>query len=478
MENKNYDYDLIILGGGSAAFSAAIKAEEYGYKTLIINSGLPLGGTCVNVGCLPSKNLIRLAEYIHQFSYTPYSFISLKDIPKIPIDFQKIIQQKRDLVAYMRKIKYQDILDGFSNIKYREGLASLQDKNTVVVDHLEKFNTKNIIISTGSSTFIPSIKGLDEVTYYTNETLFELEELPEHLLVLGGGYIGLEIAQTYKRFGSKVSIFEYFDRILPQQSEDISNTISEYLKKEDIHIYTNTKISEIKKENQNIKLIGEYSGTIFEIKGTHLLIATGRKPNTKNLNLESAGIQTLPSGHIKVNSYLQTNIPNIYAIGDCNHLPAFVYTAAYEGNIAVQNIHACCKEELKEIDYSYLPWVIFTDPQIAGCGKSEGELQKENIPYEKVILPVQEIPRFAVVYEHKGFIKLLRNPETDQFLGAEIIAKDAGEFIMLISFAMKYKISTREFSENIFPYLTGVEGLKLASLLYSKDIKKLSCCAF
>ncbi|GIX41780.1 MAG: mercuric reductase [Leptospiraceae bacterium] len=476
--NQYYDYDVIIIGGGSAAFSSAIKANELGLKNVIINDGLPIGGTCVNVGCLPSKNLIRLAEYLHQFSYSNYPFIPKENLKGIKIDFKTIIKQKKELVEIMREKKYLSILKSLSNTDFIKGYGKLLDKNSVMINDNQTITGKNIIIATGSSTYIPPIKGLDNITYFTNDTLFELEELPEHLIIIGGGYIGLEIAQAYKRFGSNVSVIEYFDRVLPNQSEDISNTIAQYLEQEGIRIFTNTKVLEVRQEEKTIIIKGEASNNSFEIKGTHLLIATGRKPNTKNLNLEQVGVNILSSGHIQVNSYLQTNIPNIYAIGDCNQLPAFVYTAAYEGNIAIQNIVACCKEELQSFEYNALPWVIFTDPQIAGCGKTEIELLKENRNYQKTILPIKEIPRFSVSYEEKGFIKLLRDPETDLFLGAEIICKDAGELIMLISFAIKYNITVEEFSKCLFPYLTAVEGLKLASLTFQKDVSKLSCCAF
>lgn len=476
---QNFDFDIIIIGGGSAAFSAAIKANELGLSNVLINDGLPIGGTCVNVGCLPSKNLIRLAEYIHQFSHTTYPFIPKKNLTGLKIDFKTIIKQKKELVKEMREKKYYDVLKNLSKTKLVKGFAKLLDNHSVIVNENQIITGRYILIATGSSTFIPPIKGLENVHYYVNDTLFDLEELPEHLIILGGGYIGLEIAQAYKRFGSDVSIIEYSNRVIPNQSEDISNTIADYLQQEGINIYTNTQITEVEQEQERkIILKGKSKNNSFEIKGSHLLVATGRKPNTKNLNLEKVGIKTLPSGHIEVNSYLQTNISNIYAIGDCNQFPPFVYTAAYEGNIAVQNINACCKEERQAINYQALPWVIFTDPQIAGCGKTEKQLIEENHPYQKTILPIKEIPRFAVSYENKGFIKLLKNPLTDEFLGAEIIGKEAGELIMLISFAIQYHVTISEFSKNIFPYLTAIEGLKLASLTFEKDVSRLSCCAF
>jgi mercuric reductase len=471
--NKKYDYDIIIIGGGSAAFSSAIKANEFGFTNAIVNDGLPIGGTCVNVGCIPSKYLIRLAEYIDKINHSRYPFLFEEKPKDTKPKFGQIIKQKKEFISYMRKIKYEDIIKNLNKTTLIKGYAKFLDKNTILVnDH--QITAKNIIIATGSSPSIPSIKGLENVLYYTNNTLFELEQLPEHLIILGGGYIGLEIAQAYRRFGSEVTLIESLNRVLFNQSEDISNTITQYLEEEGIRIYTSTTISEVLQDGKNIIL----KGSNLEVSGTHLLIATGRKPNTNQLNLEQINLKTLSSGHIIVNDYLQTNLSNIYAVGDCNQLPAFVYTAAYEGNIAVHNINACCENELQKIQYDSLPWVIFTDPQIAGCGYTEKTLIEKNIDYEKTILPINEIPRYAVSFEKRGFIKLLRNPKNDTFLGAEIIAPDAGELIMPISMAIQYNISVSEFSSNLFPYLTAAEGLKLASLTFKKDISKLSCCAF
>jgi len=472
-KNQKYNFDIIIIGGGTAAFSAAIKANELGLTNAMINDGLPIGGTCVNVGCIPSKYLIRLAEYIDKINHNRFPNFIEQKITNFKINFDKIIDHKKDVVSYMRKIKYEDIIKNLNKTTLIKGYAKFLDKNTVIVDD-QKITAKYIIIATGSSPNIPLIKGLEDINYYTNDTLFDLEELPERLVIIGGGYIGLEIAQAYKRFGSDVFLIESTNRLLPHLTEDISNNIQYYLKKEGIHIYTNVHINEIIKQGKNIIL----KGSDVQIQGTHLMIAIGRKPNTNQLGLEQINIHTLPTGHIIVNDYLQTNIENIYAVGDCNNLPAFVYTAAYEGGLAVQNIDACCEKGQQKIDYKSLPWVIFTEPQIAGCGYTEKSLIENNIKYEKIILPIREIPRFAVSFERRGFVKILRNPNNDTFLGAEIIAPDAGELIMPICLAIKYNISVSEFSSNLFPYLTAAEGLKLASLTFKKDISKLSCCAF
>jgi mercuric reductase len=467
----NNDYNLIIIGGGSAAFAAAIKASELNKKTLMINSGLPIGGTCVNVGCVPSKNLIRVAESIYKASQSPFKGIKLG---KPEISFNEIIKGKKTLVKNLRTKKYIDVIKDIEGIKLIEGKAKFFDSKTVIVNDKDKFTADKFFIATGSSPVVPPIEGINNINYYTNDSLFELEELPESLLIIGGGYIGLEIAQAYSRFGSKVTVIEYFDRILFNQTQDVSDEILRHLKEEGINIHTGIKINKVSKVKDEIILTCQNNKDEISFTGTHLLLAAGRQPNTTGLALEKVKVETIKSGHIKVNDFLQTTNPDIFAIGDCNPNPPFVYTAAYEGKTAALNAF---EEKKVRVDYTGMPWVIFTDPQVAGVGIDENEAKKNNIPYEVTSLPVAEIPRALAAKDTRGFIKLIRNPETDLLLGARIIAPEGGELAMEISLAIKYNITTKELSEMMHPYLTLSEGIKLASITFGKDVSKLSCCA-
>ncbi|MDQ3395172.1 MAG: mercury(II) reductase [Bacteroidota bacterium] len=459
-------FDLIIIGGGSAAFSAAIRANEMKLNTLLINGGLPLGGTCVNVGCLPSKFLIRAAEQIHKASYSPFEGIIAKGAT---IDFTKIMQQKKKLVAEMQQKKYLDLLNDLEFMTIIEGFASFIDKNSILINYKE-YKAIKIIIATGSSTLIPGIKGLENVQYFTNDTLFDLDELPESLIIIGGGYIGLEIAQAYSRFGSKVSIIEMADHILSTETKDISDEITHYLNKEGIKIYTGNSVKQVKQVNNLVHVEMDDQNLV----ATHLVLATGRKANTENLNLENADIALNNKGFIEVNEKLETNVPNIYAIGDVNIFPPFVYAAAYEGGIAVANAFEGSE---KTVDYSSMPWVIFTDPQVVGVGIDEQAAQEENIPFEITSMPLSEVPRSVAALDTRGFIKLIRNPETDLLLGARIIAPEGSELAMEISLAIKYKVPVKDIIATLHPYLTLSEGIKLAAMSFTTDLKKMSCCA-
>lgn len=470
-------FDLIIIGGGSAAFAAAIKANELGLKTLMVNDGLPIGGTCVNVGCLPSKNLIHAAKSVYHASHSNFNGIKPNGAA---VDFKKIIQQKKELVKIMQQKKYLDVVKDFETLKIIEGRAEFLDEKTILVNKKDEYTADKFLIATGATTNIPNIQGLNEVGYLTHLSLFDLEEKPESLTIMGAGYIGLEIAMAYNRFGIKIRIIEFTDRAIRTQTPDISAEIEMHMKNEGIEFYPNYRIDKVEKDGSAIIIKGKDVKTGKEFQFTErgkIVVATGTKPNTANLGLEKLGIAMLKSGHIIVNEFMQTSVKHIFAAGDCNQNPPYVYTAAYEGNLAVQNMVACCDAEWKAADYSSLPWVIFTDPQIAGVGMDETEAEKKNIPFEVRKINLSDVPRYAAALDTRGFIKLIRNPETDKFLGARIIAPDAGEMIMEASLAIKFGITVSELKNSFHPYLTASEGIKLAAIAFEKDVATLSCCA-
>ena len=458
-------FDLIIIGGGSAAFSAAIRANEIKLDTLLVNDGLPLGGTCVNVGCVPSKFLIRAAESIHRASHSPFEGISAKGAD---VDFRKIIQQKNKLVADMQQKKYLHLLEELEFVQVLEGFAEFEDRNTIRV-HREEYRAIKIIIATGSGVAVPAIDGLQNVPYFTNSTFFDLEEQPESVVIIGGGYIGLEIAQAYNRFGTKVTIVEMQERVLHTEAKDITEELTKQFRKEGIEIRTSASVKRVAREDRGVTVTLENE----VINATHLLIATGRKANTEKLLLNKAGVET-QNGFIKVNSKLETNIANIYAVGDVNTFPQFVYTAAHEGGIAVANAFAGAEQT---VDYSSLPWVVFTDPQVAGVGIDEREAMEKGIAFETTVLPLTEIPKSIAALDTRGFIKLIKDPESDLLLGARIVASEGSELTMELSLAIKYKIPVKELVSTLHPYLTLAEGVKLAAMSYTTDLKRMSCCA-
>ncbi|RKY92960.1 MAG: mercury(II) reductase, partial [Ignavibacteriae bacterium] len=464
------NFDLIIIGGGSAAFSAAIKASELEKKVLMINDGLPIGGTCVNVGCVPSKTLIRTAEALHHANHPNFSGIKPGENK---IDFKEVIKQKSELVENLRQKKYIDVISDDPNVTVLKGRAKLTGKNSVEVNGETK-TADTILIATGSSTFIPDIPGLKDSGYYVNDTLYELEELPEHLIIIGGRYIALENAQLFARLGSKVTVLQRSIRIIPSEMPDISENLSDYFKEEGIDIKTGVKIHTVSRQDGKVVLKVSVKDSDEFIEGTHLFVATGRKGNTKNLGLEELGIETHGNDFIKTDEYNRTSVPNIYAAGDVTGEHLFVYTAAYAGALSVDNAFT---EEQREKDYSVLPWVIFTDPQVAGVGMDENQAYEAGIDYDTSVFLVKDIPRALAARSTKGFIKLIRNKETDKLIGARILASEGSELLMEIVLAIKYGITVKEMKQMFHPYLTLSEGIKLAAITFDKDVNKLSCCA-
>ncbi|NOZ48274.1 MAG: mercury(II) reductase [Chlorobi bacterium] len=467
------NFDLIIIGGGSAAFSAAIKAESLGLTTLMVNGGLDFGGTCVNVGCVPSKNLIRAAETAYHASYSNFSGIKPKGVD---IDFTQVIKDKKQLVATLQHKKYMDVVSDFENLTMKKGWAKFVDKKTILIDGKEKYTGLKFLIATGATTNIPEIEGLEDVGYLTNVSLFDLEEKPESITIMGAGYIGLEMAMAYNRLGVKVRIIEFTDRVLRSQTPDISEELEKNMRKEGIEFLPNFRAVKFEKQG-NVTVIHckctDSSITELAEPGK-IVVATGIKANTSTLGLENIDLELDKSGHIKVNEKMETNLRNFYAAGDVANTPSFVYTAAYEGKIAIENAFSGTENKT---DYSSLPWVVFTDPQVAGAGMDETQAEKENIPFEVSKLELKDIPRAIAANDTRGFIKLMRNTETDKLIGARIVAPEGGELIQQLSMAIKYGITVRELAESLYPYLTLGEGIKLAAITFGKDVSKLSCCA-
>ncbi len=472
-KNHNNNYDLIIIGGGSAAFSAAIKAESLGLSTLMVNGGLDFGGTCVNVGCVPSKNLIRAAETTYHAKHS--NFRSIKPLGA-EINFKQLIQDKKELVSALQQQKYLDVVSDFKNLTMLKGWAKFVNQKTIIVDEKNTYTALKFILATGATTNIPEIEGLNDVGYLTNISLFDLEKKPESLTIMGAGYIGLEIAQAYNRLGVKVRIIEFTDRPLRSQTSDITDVLVEQFNNEGIEILPNFRAYKFEKSNAEtiIHCHCPDGSTTQLIEKGHIVVATGTTPNTSKLGLENVDLNLTEKGHIIVNEKMETNLSNIYAAGDVANTPPFVYTAATEGNTAVTNAFT---GDNSKVDYSSLPWVVFTDPQIAGTGIDEVEAKEKGIPFEVSKLDLTHVPRALAAQDTRGFIKLIRNTETDKLIGARVVAPEGGELIQQLSMAIKFGITIKELADSFYPYLTLGEGIKLAAITFGKDVSKLSCCA-
>ncbi len=468
-------YDLVVVGGGSAAFAAALKASELGYRAVIINDGpaaggLPIGGTCVNVGCVPSKALIRAAEAHHDASNHPFDGITSESTVT---DFGAVTDQVQRLVDDLQQHKYLDIVNGDPDVTLREGRARLAGEQTVEVDG-ETVTGRRILLATGARTFVPDIPGLEETGYLTNEELYTLDERPDHLIVWGGGYIALENAQAFSRLGSEVTILQRSEQILSREDEDVAEALTEYLRGEGLTVHTNTEVQAVQRANGTVQMEVEIDGTPHTITGTDLLVATGLRANTDTLGLEALGIETHGRGFLSVDNTLQTAAPSIYGAGDVIGDPAFVYTAAREGQLAAENALEGTAHDRRATP---LPWVIFTDPQVAGVGLGERAAAEQGLDVDVATLPLDQVPRALAAYDTRGFIKLLREQATGRLIGARIVAPEGSELLMEVALAIQQGLTTDDLTDLLHPYLTLSEGIKLAALSFDRDVETLSCCA-
>ncbi len=461
---------LIIVGGGSAAFAATLEAREQGARVTMINDGLPIGGTCVNVGCVPSKNLIRAAESLHRANKNPFIGIETKGWID---DFKAVINQKGSLVEGLRQEKYINVVKDLEHFRLVEGRAEIISPTAVAVKG-EIIEGDKILIATGARPHIPEIEGLEDVPYLTNEGAFALDHLPESIIVMGGRYVALEIAQLFARFGSKVTILQRSDRILPTETADLTDALTQYLREEGLSVVTGNNFRRVYEKGGRIVVESEVDGKLKTFKAEKLIVATGRTPNTDHMGLEDVGVALKENGAISVDDTLRTSVPGIYAVGDALGEKMFVYTAAYEGKLAARN--ALSGEQVKR-DYSVLPWVIFTDPQVTGVGLDEDQARARGLRAEVSTLSLAHVPRAIAARDTRGFIKLIRDADTDKLIGARILAPEGAELIMEVSLAIKYGITVKELVDLFHPYLTLAEGIKLAAITFGKDIKELSCCA-
>ena len=467
---------FVVIGGGSAAFSAAIQAHGLGATVTMINAGLPIGGCCVNVGCVPSKTLIRAAEAHHRANSANHAFLGIESTSKVT-DFQSIIQQKTELVESLRKQKYIDVVKDFSNFQRIDGWARLVDSNTLAVSNGQEIQADQILIATGDQTFVPDVPGLKSSGYLTTDTAFELQSLPKSIIVLGGRYVALECAQMFARLGSQVTVLQRSDRILPSEASDLTDALTSILVDEGLNIQTGVKLLRVSKDDNGLFTVEALvNGQEQSFVAEQLLVATGRVPNTSDMGLEQAGVTLDEKGFIKVDETLQTSVPNVFGAGNVIGEPAYVYTAAYEGALAAGNALSSSGTR-EERDYTALPWVVFTDPQVAGVGLSLQQAQAQGIAAEASKLPLTHVPRALAARDTRGFVELVRDKTTDKIIGGRILAPEGGELVMEISMAIKYGITATQLAKSFHPYLTLSEAIKLAAISFGKDINKLSCCA-
>lgn len=465
---KKPTYDLAVIGAGSAGFSAAITAADQGAQVALIGAGT-IGGTCVNVGCVPSKTMIRAAEALHGARVVE-RFPGLSGAGQVN-DWRCLIAAKNDLVSTLRKKKYADLLPEYNGVAYLEGTARLNGAGVIVND--TPIAAGKVIVATGGRPSLPPIPGIEKVNYLTSTSLLELVQLPRSLIVIGGGYVGAELAQMMARMGVKVTVV-CRSRLLPQVEPEVSEKLAEVFRSEGMTLHCGVAYDACREEETGVTVCVKEGGELTELKAERLLVATGRTPNTETLGLAEAGITLDARGAIVVDDRMRTSRTGVYAAGDVTNRDQFVYMAAYGAKLAALN---ALNGDSLAYDNSVMPWVVFTDPQVAGVGLSEAGAKAVGLSVKTSILPLDQLPRALAARDARGLIKLVADARTDRLLGGEVLAPEGADSIQTLAMALKFGMTTKALGETIFPYLTTVEGLKLAAQTFDKDVTKLSCCA-
>ncbi|TCT07050.1 mercuric reductase [Paralcaligenes ureilyticus] len=460
---------IAVIGSGGAAMAAVLKAVEQGAKVTLIEGGA-LGGTCVNVGCVPSKIMIRAAHIAHLRRESPFDDGIAMTAPEI--NRSKLLAQQQARVDELRHSKYESILDGNSAISVLHGEAIFKDDQSLVVrlndggECVVAFD--RCLVATGARPAVPPIAGLEDTPYWTSTEALVSDTLPERLAVIGSSVVAVELAQAFARLGSQVTILAR-STLLTREDPAIGRAIATVFRAEGIEVLEHTQASHVAHAEREFVLTTEHS----EVRADKLLVATGRTPNTRGLNLEAAGVHINRQGEIVIDQGMRTSSPSIYAAGDCTDQPQFVYVAAAAGTRAAINMTG----GNAALDLTAMPAVVFTDPQIATVGVSEAQAHRDGIETDSRLLTLDNVPRALANFDTRGFIKLVVEARSGRLIGVQAVAPEAGELIQTAVLAIRARMAVQELADQLFPYLTMVEGLKLAAQTFFKDVKQLSCCA-
>ena len=459
------EFDIIVIGGGPGGYVAAIRASQLGKKTACIESRGALGGTCLNIGCIPSKSLLHSSEL---FKKANSEFKSLGiNTGNISIDISKMMQHKKKSVDTLTK--GVEFLFKKNKVTYFKGHGSFLDTNSIEIklnDGTKKsIKGKNIVVATGSSVLsLPNIT-IDEKVIVSSTGALSLPKIPKKLIVIGGGYIGLEMGSVWSRLGTQVEVIEYLDHITPGMDKEISDSFLKILKKQGLKFHLSTKVNSVKK-NSNGAIVEATSkeGDIKKFDADVVLMSVGRKPNTNGLNLKKVGIELDDKGRIKTGKNFDTNIPNIFAIGDVISGPMLAHKAEEEG-IAVAEYLA---GKYGHVNYDVIPGVVYTSPEVAYVGKTEEELKLKKISYNVGKFPFLANSRAKINDEADGFVKILADKTTDKILGVHMIGPDVGNMIAEMALAMEFGASAEDVARTCHAHPTLTEAIKEAALAVDK----------
>ncbi|HYL40534.1 MAG TPA: mercury(II) reductase [Candidatus Binatus sp.] len=469
-------YDLLILGSGSTAFAAAIRASDLGARVAMVERRT-LGGTCANRGCLPSKNLIEAARIVWEAGHPRYDGLAPA---RIAVDFPALIGQKDAVVRDYRAKKYTAVAEGIG-VEVLTGDARLTGPHTVALDG-RTLEAQRLLIATGSRPSVPAILGLDTVPYLTSDLLDadeagRLGELPESLIVLGGGYVAVELAQMFARLGSRVTIVAR-SSLLRGYEPMLGETLGGAFESDGIEVLANARVERVSSDGGAVALAVEGPSAGRILRAARLLVATGRTPNTHDLNLDAAGVAADGSGFITVDAGLRTNQPHIWAAGDVigrqRGSQMATPVGARQGRLVAENAFS---DAGRKFDGSVIPRAIFVDPPIGVVGLTEAEVKAKHFPAVTATTPLEYVPRAGAIHKPAGFVKMIASTIDERILGVHVIGESAPEIIHEAAMAMKFRATINDFVELIHVYPTMAEALKIGALAFSRDVSKLSCCA-
>lgn len=453
------DYQVVVIGSGPGGYVAAIRCAQLGLKTAIIEKYDTLGGTCLNVGCIPSKALLDSSEHFHNAEHT-FKTHGI-DISKPKVNLKQMIDRKADVVK--QNVEGIDYLMKKNKIDVFHGMGSFVDKNTIQIDgkKKQKITAEKVIIATGSKpASLPFIK-LDKDRVITSTEALELKEVPKHMIVIGGGVIGVELGSVYARLGAKVSVVEYLDSIIPTMDSTMGKELQKSLKGIDFDFYLGHKVTAVEKKGKNVTVKAENKkGETVEIKGDYCLVSIGRRPYTDNLGLDKAGVKMDDRGRVEVDDHLRTNVDNIYAIGDVVKGVMLAHKAEEEGVFVAESIVG----QKPHINYNLIPGVVYTWPEVASVGYTEEQLKEQGRAYKTGKFPYKALGRARASMDTDGLVKILADKTTDEILGVHIIGARAADMIAAGVTAMEYRASAEDVSRMSHAHPTYMEAFKEAAL--------------
>tara|TARA_B100000768_G_scaffold54442_1_gene52934 strand:- start:111 stop:1505 length:1395 start_codon:yes stop_codon:yes gene_type:complete len=456
-------FDVVVIGSGPGGYVCAIRCAQLGMKTAVIEKYNTLGGTCLNVGCIPSKSLLDSSHHYHEAVHN-FSTHGIEIDGSIKVDLNKMISRKNSVVD--QTTKGIDYLMSKNKIKVYNGIGSFENNEIINIDSSNKIKFNNAVIATGSKPISLPFAIIDKKRIISSTEALKLNEIPKKLIIIGGGVIGLELGQVYSRLGSEVSVIEYSDKITPFMDGAVSKELLRIFKKQKIKFYLSHKVTSVRSEDDLVKVIAEDSnGKNISFEGDYCLVSVGRKPYTDGLNLSSVGINTNSKGQIEVNDKLQTNADNIYAIGDVIKGPMLAHKAEEEG-VLVAEILA---NQKPHINYNLIPNVIYTWPEVASVGKTQEQLSEEGIEFKTGQFPMRALGRSRASMDIDGFVKILADKKTDEILGVHIIGARAADLIAEAVIAMEFRASAEDISRMSHSHPTYAEAIKEAALAATEN---------